>query len=185
MADGHTQGSDGSFGVEVEETQKILMLEIAFRLQTAAGHHSVGDTYRGGTFESHLNVEIIIRLQKAPVNDAEKVLLIIPPVFRRKLFRNLFQLVGKAVFAGNSVPAFQSGGYGLLVFRAVLPQPGAAGVLFLAGVRYVKHIAYPVLSGAGVDEGDTLGPLHHIPAHLLTPQVVIGAGGGVRALGVN
>ena len=60
LTDGHAQGGDGSFGVEVEEVQKILMLEIAFRLQTAARHHSVGDTYRGGTFESHLNVKIIM-----------------------------------------------------------------------------------------------------------------------------
>ena len=161
------------------------MLEIAFRLQTAARHHSVGDADGGGTFESYFNIEIIIFLQKAPVNDAEKIVPVVVPVFRRKLGGDILQLVGKTVFTGNAIPIFQSGGHSLLMFRAVLPQPGAAGVFFLAGVGYIKHIAHPVLAGAGVNEGDALGPLHHIPAHLFIPQVVIGAGGGVRALGVD
>ncbi len=71
------------------------------------------------------------------------------------------------------------------MLRAVLPQPGAAGVLLLTGVRHIKDIAHPVLTSAGVDEGDTPGSLHHIPAHLLTPQFIAGTGGGIRALGVD
>jgi hypothetical protein len=71
------------------------------------------------------------------------------------------------------------------MFRAVLPQPGAAGVFLLAGVSHIKDIANSVFAGAGVDEGNALSPPHHIPAHLLVPEVIVCTGGGLRALGVD
>ena len=185
LTDGHAQGGEGISGVEIEKVQKILMVEIVLRLQAAARHQGVGDADRGGSPERHFDVEVIILLQKTPVNDAEKVGLIVVPVVLRKLGGDVFQLFRKAVFPGDTVAALQGGGHGLLVFRAVLPQPGAAGVLPLAGVRHIKDIPHLVFPGAGVNESDTLGSPHHIPAHLLIPQVIVGAGGGVRALSVD
>ena len=67
--------------------------------------------------------------KRAPVNDTEKVLPVIVPVSLRQLIGDLFQLFRKSVFAGDAIASLQSGGHGLLMLRAVLPQPGAAGVL--------------------------------------------------------
>ena len=51
--------------------------------------------------------------------------------------------------------------------------------------RELYWIANSVFAGAGVDEGNALGPPHHIPAHLLVPEVIVCTGGGLRALGVD
>ena len=53
------------------------MLEIDFRLQSAAGHQCVSDTDGGGASEGYSDVEIIIFLQKGTVNDVEKVTLVL------------------------------------------------------------------------------------------------------------
>ncbi len=185
LADRSTQLCDGVGGIEVENTQKILMLKVIFRLQAAAGHKGKGDADGGGVSELLSDVKRIILLQKTSVNDVEQIVLMVVPVVRRKLTGDFFKLVGKAVLAGNAVPFRQCRGHRRLMLRAVLPQPGAAGVLLLAGVRHIKDIAHLVFPGAGVDEGDTPGSLHHIPAHLLTPQFIAGTGGCIRALGVD
>ncbi|MVB13068.1 hypothetical protein CAFE_38230 [Caprobacter fermentans] len=53
------------------------MLEIGFRLQSAAGHQRVSDTDGGGASEGYSDVEIIIFLQKGTVNDVENVALVL------------------------------------------------------------------------------------------------------------
>jgi hypothetical protein len=171
--------------IEVKDAQKIFMLKIVLRLQAAAGHKSVGSADGGGVSELRSDVEVIILFQKAAVNDVKQFPLMVLPILRRQRGSDLLQLLSKTILAGSAKPLLQGGGNCLLMFRAVLPQPGTAGIFPLAGVRYIKHIADTVLLPAGVHQGDTLGPPHDIPAHLLIPEVVIGAGGGIRPLGVN
>ena len=161
------------------------MLEVALRLQAAAGHERVGDADGSRLPELHSDVDSIIPFQETSVNDTGQLFFVVLPVVSCQYGGDLLQLVGKTALAGDAKAFFQSGGYGLLMLRAVLPQPGAAGVLPFAGVRHVKDIAHPVFSGTGVNEGNAFGPPHHIPAHLLVPEVVVGAGGGVRTLGIN
>lgn len=161
------------------------MLEIIFRLQAAAGHEGVGDADGGSVAKCYLDVVIIIPLQKTPVNDVEKVILVVFPVSPCDLTGDLFKLVGEAVLPRNAVSLRQGRGHRRLMLRAVLPQPGAAGVLLFAGIGNIKDIAHLVFPGAGVDERDPLGSPHHIAAHLLIPQVVLGAGGSVGPLGVD
>ena len=161
------------------------MLKVGFRLQPTAGHKGVGNTDGSCLPELHSDVDAIIRLQVTPVNDAGQLVSVFFPIVPCQHGGDLLQLIGKSVLTGNDKAFFQSGGYCLLMLRAVLPQPGAAGVLFLTGIRYIKDITHPVFSGAGVNEGNALGPPHHIPAHLLVPEVVVGAGGGIRALGID
>ena len=79
------------------------MVEVGFRFQSAAGHKRVGDADRCGASESHSDVELIILLQKTIVNDVEDVALVLPPILISKLGRNLFKLIGKAMFAGNLI----------------------------------------------------------------------------------
>ncbi|HBT23044.1 MAG TPA: hypothetical protein DD439_00240, partial [Ruminococcaceae bacterium] len=66
-----------------------------------------------------------------------------------------------------------------------LPQPGGARVGPGAGVGNIEHITQPGPVPGIIHQGDALGPAPHIPAHAVVPQVVLGAGGGVRALGVD
>ena len=172
-------------GVEVEHAQKVLVLEMGFRFQAAAGHKRIGGADGSRLPELHSDVDAIIPLQETTVNDTGQLTSMFRPVVPRQHRGDLLQLVGKAALSGNTKTLFQGIGYGLLMFRAVLPQPGAAGILLLPGVGHVKDIAHLVFSGAGVNEGDPLGPSQYIPAHLLVPEVVVGAGGGVRPLGVD
>lgn len=185
LTDGRPQLCHCVQGVEVEHTQKVLVLKMGFRLQTAAGHKHIGGADGSRLPELYSDVDTIIRLQETSVNDTGQLTFMLFPIVPRQHRGDLFQLVGKSVLARDAKAFFQSGGHNLLMFRAVLPQPGAAGVFLLAGVSHIKDIANSVFAGAGVDEGNALGPPHHIPAHLLVPEVIVCTGGGLRALGVD
>jgi len=54
-----------------------------------------------------------------------------------------------------------------------------------AGVGNIEHIAQAGPVAGIVHQGDALGTAPHIPAHAVIPQVILGAGGSVRALGVD
>ena len=49
-------------GVPVEYAEKILMLKVFLRLQTAAGQQGIGDADGGGVPKGHAYIEIIIVL---------------------------------------------------------------------------------------------------------------------------
>ena len=106
------------------------------------------------------------------------------PVFARQLSGHRLQLLGK-VIAANLVSALQHGRHRISVLFLQLPQPGSAGMFAGPGVRDVEHIAQTGFIPGIVHQGDTLGATAHIPSHFFIPQVILGAGGGIRALGVN
>ncbi|NBI10615.1 hypothetical protein D1641_11415 [Colidextribacter sp. OB.20] len=183
QADRRTQLRDGVLGVEVKNAQEILMFKVVFRLQAAAGHEGICDADGGGVSELRSDVELIILLQKAAVNDAEDVLLVIVPIFRRKLGGDLLKLFHE-VAAGHVKPLLQRRRYRVLIFLPVLPQLGP-GFLSAAGVSHIEHIAQKGPAAAVVDDGDTRGSPPHIPAHPLVPEIIFRAGGSVGPLGVN
>ena len=84
LADRCSQRPDGSRGIEIEDCHEILMVKVAFRLQSTAGHQGVGDADGGGCLKLHSDVILIIFLQKGTVNDIEKVLLMLRPIFIRQ-----------------------------------------------------------------------------------------------------
>nr|WP_243424343.1 hypothetical protein [Gemmiger formicilis] len=184
LADRRAQRPHGGGGVEVEDRHEILMAEILLRLQPAAGHQGVGDADSGGGFELDFDVVLIVLLQKGTVNDIENVLPVIRPVFFCQTGGHIGQLLGQ-FFAAHTVVALQHRHDRHGVFLVHRPQPGGAGVFTGAGVGNVKHIPQPGPVPGIVHQGDALGPAPHIPAHAVIPQVVLGAGGGVRALGVD
>ena len=57
------KGSYGAWRVEIEDTEEIFVFKIHLRIHAAAGHEGVGYAERGGIFECHLDVVIIILLQ--------------------------------------------------------------------------------------------------------------------------
>ena len=106
LADCRSQRPNRGRGVEVEDRHKVLVLEVAFRLQTAAGHQGVGDTDGGRRFELDCDVEIIVLLQERTVNDVAKVLLVFVPILTRQLSGHIGELLGKIV-TGNAIAALQ------------------------------------------------------------------------------
>ena len=160
------------------------MLEVVFRFHPTAGHQGVGNADGGGGLKLDFDVEIIVLLQKRTVNDIAEVTLMLVPIFARQLSGYIGKLLGK-IIASNTVVAFQHGRHRSLVLFLQLPQPGCAGMFTGAGVGNVKDIAQTGPVAGIVHQGDTLGATAHIPAHFVIPQLILGAGGGVRALGMD
>ena len=65
------------------------------------------------------------------------------------------------------------------------PQPGGAGIFPPTSIGNIEHIAQAGPVARIVHQGDALGAAPDVAAHAVVPQVVLGAGGGVRALGVD
>ena len=184
LADRRSQRPNRGRGIEIENRHEVLMLEILFRIQPTAGHQGVGDADGGGGLKLDFDVEIIVLLQERTVNDVAEVLLVLVPILTRQLSGHIGELLGKIV-TSNAVVALQHGRHRPNVLFLQLPQPGGAGMFTGPGVGNIEHIAQPGSVAGIVYQGNPLGATAHIPAHFLIPQVVLGAGGGIRALGVN
>ena len=184
LADRCAQRPNRGRGIEIENRHEVLMLEILFRIQPTAGHQGIGDADGGGGLKLDFDVEIIVLLQERTVNDVAEVLLMLVPILTRQFSSHINELLGKIV-TGNAVVAFQHGRHRPNVLFLQLPQPGGTGVFAGAGVGNIEHIAQAGLVAGIVHQGNTLGATAHIPSHFFIPQVILGAGGGIRALGVN
>ncbi|XJS49382.1 hypothetical protein ACF3M2_12230 [Tissierella carlieri] len=62
FADCRTQKADSSGGVKVEDGEEILMLKVAFGIQSAPLHKGVGDADGGGIFKGNAEVVLVIVL---------------------------------------------------------------------------------------------------------------------------
>ena len=184
LTDRRSQRPDGGGSVEVKDRHEVLMLEILFRIQPTAGHQGVGDADGGGGLKLDFDVEFIVLLQERTVNDIAEVLLMFVPIFTRQLSGHIGELLGK-IITGNAIVALQHGRHRPNMLFLQLPQPGGSGMFAGAGVGNIKHIAQPGPVAGIVHQGDPLGATAHIPAHFIVPQVILGAGGGIRALGIN
>lgn len=185
LAHRRTQLGEGVRGVEVEYVQKVLMGKIVLRFQPTPGHEDVSHADGGGTSELRSDAELIILPQETAVNDVEDVLLMLVPIFRRKLGRDLFQLLRQTAVSGRRVKSLlQRRRHRPGVFLPIFPQPGT-GLRLAARVIHIEHIPQKRLAAAVVDDGDTHSAPPHIPAHLVLPGVVLGAGGGVGPLGMD
>ena len=185
LADRRAEGGHRIGGIPVEDAQKILVLKILLRLHAASGQEGVGDADGCGVSESRSDVELIIFLQKGTVNDGEDVRAVLVPVFICKLRGHMLKLVAKSIFAGYAKPLFQRGRNDALMLRLKLPEIGAAGLFSIASVCHVEYIAQPGRFAGAVDNSDTTASAPDIPAHALIPKVILRAGGGLRALGVD
>ena len=119
LADCRAKGRNRARGVEIEDTEEILMFKVMIRLHPAAGHEGVGDADRCGVFERHLDVVIIILFQKGIRNDVKNITPVVAPVFCRKLGGNGLKLLCQTVFPGNTVIALQHGAHavGMLILQ--------------------------------------------------------------------
>ena len=184
LTDRRSQCPNRGRGIKIENRHEVLMLEILLRIQPTSGHQGVGDADGGGRLELDFDVEIIVLLQERTVNDVAEVLLMLVPILTRQLSGHIGELLGEIV-TDNAVAALQHGRHRPDVLFFQLPQPGSAGMFTGSGVGNIEHIAQPGPVAGIVHQSDPLGAAPYIPPHFFVPQIVLGAGGGVRALGVN
>ena len=184
LTDRRSQCPNRGRGIKIENRHEVLMLEILLRIQPTSGHQGVGDADGGGRLELDFDVEIIVLLQERTVNDVAEVLLMLVPILTRQLSGHIGELLGK-IFTGNTVVALQHGRHRPDVLFLQLPQPGGTGMFTGPGVGNIEHIAQAGPVAGIVHQGDPLGTAPHIPPHFVIPQIILGAGSGVRALGVN
>ena len=97
----------------------------------------------------------------------------------------MLQLIWKSIFAGYIVSAFQHGRYRVGVFFPVFPKIWGSCLFGSAGICYIEHIPQSRFFSAAVDKGYALGAASDITAHLFIPEVILSAGCGIRALGVD
>ena len=62
LADRCSKRPDGRRGIEIKDCHEIFVVEVAFRLQSAAGHQSVSDADGGGCLKLYFDVKFIIFL---------------------------------------------------------------------------------------------------------------------------
>lgn len=137
LADRCSQRPDGGRGVEIKDRHEIFVVEVAFRLQSTAGHQSVSDADGGCCLELYSDVKLIIFLQKGTVNDIEEVLLMLRPVFLSQFSGYLGELSGK-VITGNIIGALKHDLHRIQMALLQLPQPGSAGMFTGSGVGNIK-----------------------------------------------
>ena len=184
LADRRAQRPNRGRGIEIENRHEVLMLEILFRIQPTARHQGIGDTDGGGGLKLDFDVVIIVLRQERTVNDIAEISLMIVPILTRQLSGYIRELLGEIV-TGNAVVLLQHGRHRPNVLFFQLPQPGCTGMFTGAGIGNIEHIAQAKLVAGIVHQGNTLGATAHIPSHFFIPQVILGAGGGIRALGVD
>lgn len=185
LTDGVTQGGNALRGIEVENCHEILMVEILFRLQTAAGHQRISDTDRCRRLKLQCDVKVIILFQKRTVNDAANVMLVVLPVVICQHSGHISKLLGKPLFSGNIKAIFQHGLHRRNVSVLQFPQKRAAGVFPFAGIGNIKDIAQTNMISAVIQQGDAGGATADIAAHSLVPQFIVSTGRRIRALGIN
>ncbi|MPM35303.1 hypothetical protein SDC9_81893 [bioreactor metagenome] len=113
------------------------------------------------------------------------VVLMLLPIFVCHLSGNMFQLIGKALFAGNFILLFQRRRNCVLMLRAVLPKVRAAGIFPAARIGNIKDIPNSRPVAGRVDERDSLAAAPDIPAHFFVPDLISGTGRRVGTLGVD
>lgn len=158
------------------------MFKVILRLQAAAGQENVGGADCCRAPKGRFDIEVIIFFQKGAFHEADNVVLIIIPVFVHQPGGHLLQLIGKALFPGNRKAPLQSCRYCVLMLLPVLPKIRTAGVFSAAGIGHIEYISQSGIVAGGVNQGNAPGATPHIPAHPIVPQVIFGAGRGLRAL---
>ncbi|MFV8802714.1 hypothetical protein [Faecalibacterium taiwanense] len=163
---------------------KIIFIEPPGRLKAAAFQQRVGDADGGGTFELHLHPGFIIIHQERTVNDGTNVAAVVVPVICHQFSGNIGKLLTKT-FAVNAIVFCQHRPDRLFQGFIDLPQVRVQGVSPRCRIRHIKDIVQARESAGFVQQSDALGTPAHITVHPVVPDVKVGAGSGIRALGVD
>ncbi|HJI00304.1 MAG TPA: hypothetical protein OIM02_04230 [Faecalibacterium prausnitzii] len=184
VADGCAEGVDGIRGGKIVDCLKIVLVEPPGRLKPASFQQRVGDADCSSAFELHLHPGFIIIHQQRTVNDGADVSAVVVPVICHQFPGNIRKLLADTLPA-DAVGLAQHLRNRLHQIGTELPHLRITGIAAHPGVRHIKHIVQTRVSAGFVQQSDTLGAAPDIPVHAVVPDVVIGAGGGILALGVD
>ncbi|WP_181969043.1 hypothetical protein [Faecalibacterium prausnitzii] len=184
VADGCAEGVNTIRGGEIVDRLKIVLVEPPGRLKAAAFQQRVGDADGGGTFELHLHPGFIIIHQQRAVNDGADVAAVVVPVICHQFPGNIGKLLTDTL-STDAVGLAQHFRNRLFQVVVELPHLRVTGIAAHPGVRHVKNVVQTGESAGFIQQGDSLGTPAHIAVHPVVPDVKVGAGGSIRALGVD
>uniref|UniRef100_UPI00356800BF hypothetical protein n=1 Tax=Faecalibacterium prausnitzii TaxID=853 RepID=UPI00356800BF len=184
VADGCAEGKDGIRGGEIVDCLKIVLVEPPGRLKAAAFQQRVGNTHCCCAFELHLHPGFIIIHQERTVNDGANVAAVVVPVICHQFSGNIRKLLADTLSA-DAVGGGEHFRNRMFQVVIVLPHLRVTGIAAHPGVRHIENIVQSGKSAGFVQQGDALGTPAHIAVHPVVPDVKVGTGGGIRALGVD
>ena len=171
-------------GAEGIDRLEIIPVKPAFRVDAAPGQKHPSATYGSSRLEFHLKSKIIIPFQQGTVNNVADILGIVVPVVLHQFAGEICKLLGE-VRVADPVGFRQHLGHRFPEGKIHLPEVRVQGVSAGAGVRHIKDIPQVRGAAAVIQQGDALRAAPDKPVHPVIPDIVLSAGGGVRALGVN
>lgn len=109
----------------------------------------------------------------------------ISPIGQRLLAGNLIDLLRKGHFGVCAVYLFQHFADRLLRLFGYSPRLDISRLTTSAGVRYIKDIAHTHSARTGCQQRNALGAAPDVPVHGIIPEIVLGTGRCIRALGID
>ena len=109
----------------------------------------------------------------------------ISPIGQRLLAGNLIDLLRKGHFGVCAVYLFQHFADRLLRLFGYSPRLDISRLTTGASVRYIKDIAHTHSARTGCQQRNALGAAPDVPVHGIVPEIVLGTGRCIRALGID
>jgi len=171
---------------KLRDTGQVLIIQIVHWVQAAASEDGILDTGGEKVPVAHLQIQVIQSRQQTVRGVVDQLGQMLPIGVVHGAPRRLHEPVPQVSGPYGPVPLRQGLRYGVAMFLSQLPQVGLPRPPHRAGVRHIKDVlqagtAPPVLP----NQGDALCAGSDPAAHGAVPQLHAGAGGGVRALGVD
>ncbi|WP_423729739.1 hypothetical protein [Faecalibacterium hominis (ex Afrizal et al. 2022)] len=163
---------------------EVVLVEPPGWLKSAAFQQRVGDADGGSGLELHLHPGFIIIHQERAVNDGTDVAAVVVPVIRHQFSGNIGKLLANTLSA-DAVDSGEHFRNRLFQIIVVLPHLRVTGITAHTGVRHIENVVQARESAGFVQQSDTLRATSDIAVHPVVPDVKVGAGGGIRALGVD